>query len=303
MKKEKVKKEKAIKKKAIKEKPVKMKKTGQAKEKHIKEARAKNKKHRKKYVPEKALFGHADDYYVYRMNSVEKGLGALMGFGTGFFVCMVFFRSILFSVIAGGLLAVPGIAKYRNYLKEKRMQNLLFQFRDMMESLSASYSAGKNTQGAFQDACADLISIYGEKADIVHELKLIVSGLYNGQNIDDMLSNFALRSHLDDIESFATIFEVTNRYGGNLKKVVGETRQIINEKNETEMEIRTLLTANKNDLNIMILMPVVLMLMLGGMGDMSIVQNTPVNVVIKLTALALFGGAYYMGRKIVDIRI
>ena len=228
MKKEKVKKEKAIKEKAIKEKPVKMKKTGQAKEKHIKEARAKNKKHRKKYVPEKALFGHADDYYVYRMNSVEKGLGALMGFGTGFFVCMVFFRSILFSVIAGGLLAVPGIAKYRNYLKEKRMQNLLFQFRDMMESLSASYSAGKNTQGAFQDACADLISIYGEKADIVHELKLIVSGLYNGQNIDDMLSNFALRSHLDDIESFATIFEVTNRYGGNLKKVVVYKTHIIN---------------------------------------------------------------------------
>lgn len=298
MKKEKVKKE-----KVMKEKPVKKKKTGQAKEKHIKETRAKNKKHRKKYVPEKALFGQADDYYVYRMNSVEKGLGALMGFGAGFFVFMVFFRSILFSVIAGGLLAVPGIAKYRNYLKEKRMQNLLFQFRDMMESLSASYSAGKNTQGAFQDACADLISIYGEKADIVHELKLMVSGLYNGQNIDDMLANFALRSHLDDIESFATIFEVTNRYGGNLKKVVGETRQIINEKIETEMEIRTLLTANRNDLNIMILMPVVLMLMLGGMGDMSIVQNTPVNVVIKLTALALFGGAYYMGRKIVDIRI
>ena len=173
MKKEKVKKE-----KVMKEKPVKKKKTGQAKEKHIKETRAKNKKHRKKYVPEKALFGQADDYYVYRMNSVEKGLGALMGFGTGFFVCMVFFRSILFSLIAGGLLIIPGIHKYRDYLKEKRMQNLLFQFRDMMESLSASYSAGKNTQGAFQDACADLISIYGEKADIVHELKLMVSGLY-----------------------------------------------------------------------------------------------------------------------------
>ena len=52
MKKEKVKKE-----KVMKEKPVKKKKTGQAKEKHIKETRAKNKKHRKKYVPEKALFG------------------------------------------------------------------------------------------------------------------------------------------------------------------------------------------------------------------------------------------------------
>ena len=212
-----------------------------------------------------------------------------------------FLSAWYFSGVFCFLLLQEGFWLFRE--SHKRRQNLLFQFRDMMESLSASYSAGKNTQGAFQDACADLISIYGEKADIVHELKLIVSGLYNGQNIDDMLSNFALRSHLDDIESFATIFEVTNRYGGNLKKVVGETRQIINEKIETEMEIRTLLTANKNDLNIMILMPVVLMLMLGGMGDMSIVQNTPVNVVIKLTALALFGGAYYMGRKIVDIRI
>ena len=99
MKKEKVKKE-----KIIKEKSAKRKRTVQPKEKYIKETRTKNKKQRKKYVPEKALFGYADDYYVYRMNSVEKGLGALMGFGTGFFVCMVFFRSILFSVIAGGLL-------------------------------------------------------------------------------------------------------------------------------------------------------------------------------------------------------
>ena len=119
----------------------------------------------------------------------------------------------------------------------------------------------------------------------------------NGQNIDDMLSNSALRSHLDDIESFATIFEVTNRYGGNLKKVVGETRQIINEKIETEMEIRTLLAANKNDLNIMILMPVVLMLMLGGMGDMSIVQNTPVTRGDQADSSALFGRSLLYGKK------
>ena len=73
------------------------------------------------------------------------------------------------------------------------MKNLLYQFRDMMESLSASYSAGKNTQGAFLDACGDLIGIYGEKADIVKELKLIVDGIYNGQSVEEMLSNFAAR--------------------------------------------------------------------------------------------------------------
>ncbi len=276
------------------------------KEKRIKKQKiqkVKSKKIKKKYVPEKALFGKADDYYVYHLNPVERISGIAMSFSVGFFVGMVFFRSFLISIVAGTICVIPGIKKYKEYLKEKRRQNLLLQFRDMMESLSASYSAGKNTQGAFQDACADLIAIYGEKADMVHELKLIVSGLYNGQNIDDMLTNFALRSHLDDIESFATVFEVSNRYGGNLRKVVGETRQIINEKIETELEIRTILTANKNDLNIMIIMPVVIMLMLGGMGDMSIIQNTLVNVIVKIVALILFGVAYYMGRKIVDIRI
>ena len=256
-----------------------------------------------KYVPIKPAFGMAADYYVYRMNSMETAIGAALGGIVGFFFSMVFFRNIIFSMITGVLLVIPGIKKYREYLKEKRMRNLLYQFRDMMESLSASYSAGKNTQGAFLDACGDLIGIYGEKADIVRELSLIVDGIYNGQNVEEMLSNFAARSHLDDIESFATIFEVTNRYGGDMRRVVGETREIINDKIETELEIQTLLTANKNDLNIMIIMPVLIMLMLNGMGNMSIVQNTPLNVCVKIGALVLFGAAYYMGRKIVDIKI
>lgn len=260
-------------------------------------------KAKQKYIPQKALFGTAEDYYVYTMNAGEKILGALLGFCAGMFVFMVFFRNFFVSVIAGAVCTVPAIIKYRDYLKERRLKNLLYQFRDMMESLTASYSAGKNTEGAFQDACADMINIYGEKADIVRELRWIVSGLYNGMNIDSLLMNFAMRSHLDDIESFATIFEVSSRYGGNLKEVVGETRSIINDKIETEMEIRTLLTANKNELNIMMVMPFVIMLMISGMGDMSIVQNTPGNVLIKCGVLLLFGVAYYMGRKIVDIEL
>lgn len=250
-------------------------KTKTVKQKKVKPQKIKQKKVKApKYIPVKPVFGTAEDYYIYRLNPVETATGALLGGIVGFFFSMVFFRNVIFSLIVGLLLVVPGIRKYRDYLKDKRMKNLLYQFRDMMESLSASYSAGKNTQGAFLDACGDLIGIYGEKADIVKELKLIVDGIYNGQSVEEMLSNFAARSHLDDIESFATIFEVTNRYGGDMRRVVGETREIINDKIETELEIQTLLTANKNDLNIMIVMPVLIMLMLNGMGNMSIVQNT-----------------------------
>lgn len=256
-----------------------------------------------KYIPIEAEFGKGDDYYVYDMSGGEKLTGGVLGFLAGFFVGMIFFRSLIVSCVMGAAVTVPGIRKYRDYLKAKRMRNLLLQFRDMMESLSASYSVGKNTYDAFGDVCGDLIGIYGENADIVHEAKLIVNGCYNGKNLEELLNNFAKRSHLEDVESFATIFEVSSRYGGDLKKVMGETREIINDKIEIEMEIQTLLTANKNELNIMIVMPFLIMLMLNGMGDMSLVQNTPVNIAVKCAALLLFAVAYVMGRKIVDIKI
>ena len=49
-----------------------------------------------------------------------------------------------------------------------------------------------------------------------------------------------------------------------ISKAVGDTYRIINEKIEMEMEIRTLLTANKNELNIMMLMPLIIMVTLSG---------------------------------------
>ena len=139
-------------------------KTKTVKQKKVKPQKIKQKKVKApKYIPVKPVFGTAADYYIYRLNPVETATGALLGGIVGFFFSMVFFRNVIFSLIVGLLLVVPGIRKYRDYLKDKRMKNLLYQFRDMMESLSASYSAGKNTQGAFLDACGDLIGIYGEK--------------------------------------------------------------------------------------------------------------------------------------------
>ena len=78
---------------------------------------------------------------------------------------------------------------------------------------------------------------------------------------------------------------------------------IINDKISTELEIETMLTANRNELNIMTVMPLLLMLTLNGTGNMSIVQNTPENVMVKLIALGMFCFAYMLGRKMIDIKV
>lgn len=192
---------------------------------------------------------------------------------------------------------------YKQFLIKSRRDKLTYQFKDLLEALTASYSAGKNTVEAFIDVCEDLKNIYGEDADIVKEVELINDGLSNNYVIEELLSNFAERSGLEDIQSFADVFEVCNRQGANIKTVVSDTRTVINDKIETEMEIKTMLASGKNEINIMICMPLIIMLVLSGSGSMSVTANTFTNVIVKIICLGIFGGAYLLGRKIMDIKI
>lgn len=278
-----------------------MRKTQNKEEKKIRKLKEKKKKNH--YVPMKGILGNATDYNVYHMDIKERIAGFLIGFLGGFAVIYIFFRLSYVSAIGGIITGCLAQKPFQNYLLKRRKRTLLLQFKDMLEALSASYSAGMNTQAAFADAYQDLENIYGTKADITKEIQTINVGIENNFIVEELLFDFAKRSGLEDIESFANVFSVCNRQGANLKKVISDSRDIINDKIEMEMDIETLLAGNKNQLNIMMVMPLIIMLCLSGMGTMSAVTNNPVNVIVKIGVLILFAAAYLMGRKIVDIKL
>ena len=247
--------------------------------------------------------GNATDYHVYDMKLKDR----IVGFGLGFLISLVviflFFRNFIFSILVGIVVGIVSITPYRRHLIAKRKSKLLMEFKDMLENLSASYSAGENTRGAFEDCLKDLVTLYGEDADIVIENQIIVSGTTNGLIIEDLLQDFADRTELEDIQSFADVFAVANRMGGNIKQIVADTRNVINDKIEMEMEISSMLNSGKNEINILIVMPLVIMLLLGGKGSMSVAENTLVNVIVKIVCLGIFGLAYLLGRKIMNIKV
>lgn len=261
------------------------------------------KKQKEEYVPLRGIMGNATDYNVYNLSLTERLLGFLIGFAGGFAVMYIFFRVAVMSLVLGLFTGILAQKPFQNMLLQKRKRTLLLQFKDLLEALAASYSAGLNTRAAFEDAYQDLANVYGVKADITQELQIILVGMSNNFIIEDLLFDFAKRSGLEDIENFANVFAVSNRQGANIRKVVSDSRDIISDKIEIEMEINTLLSGNKNQLNIMIVMPLVIMLSLSSMGTMSAVTNNFVNVVVKIGVLILFAIAYMMGRKIVDIKI
>ena len=269
-----------------------------------KQKEKKKKKQKEAYIPKKGLTGQGNDYHVYVMEPKEKLTAFALGFGGALLVSWVFFKLPLLSAAAGIGAGILIQKYYGAYLCEKRKNTLLLQFRDMLESLTSSYSSGKNTNGAFADAYGDMVQIYGEKADIAQELKIILTGVNSNMNVEALLADFADRSELTDVKSFADVFEVSVKQGGNIKDIISATRDIISDKIEIEMEIGTLLAGNKNELNIMMIMPLIIMVSMEGMGgDMTITGNSALNIFIKLLALGMFAAAYAFGKKITDIKI
>lgn len=261
-------------------------------------------KKKEEYEPIESLIGSGDDYHVYHMSFQDRIIAGLAGAGIGALVSYLFFRSIVVTIIASLAVAVLAQGIYQESRQKKRRKELLLQFKDLLESLTSSYATGKNTLESFKDAWSDLEQIYGEQADITTEMAIIVTGMENNINIEDLLTNFARRSGLEDVASFADVFRVSLRQGANIQNIIASTRDVINDKIEIEMEIQTIIAGNKNELNIMMVMPLVILVSLGGMGsDMTAASNTPLNVGIKLIALGMFYLAYHLGRKFTDIKV
>ena len=269
-------------------------------EKKIKEK--KQKKQKEIYIPKTGLMGNATDYHVYNMNTTERTLGFLVGGGATALVLYIFFGNIIVSAVAFFMAGIKAIPIYQNMLCQKRKKNLTFQFKDMLESLTSSYSAGKNTRDSFLDTLSDLQNMYGDDSDIVKELKIIVIGMDNNVNVEKLLLDFADRSESADIQSFADVFDVSLRQGADIKRIISTTRDIINDKLEMALEMNAMLSSNKNELHVVMLMPLLMSVTLSGMGEETF-GNSATNIIAKIVAIIIFIIAYAMGKKITDIKI
>ena len=260
-------------------------------------------KKKEKYIPKVGITGVGEDYNIYKLTVVERATGYAIGFAAGFLAAQIMFGVLLASLIIGVIVGIFAVPVYQKYLLNKRRKSLLLQFRDVLDSLSNSFSSGKNTPDSFTDAYNDLKMAFGEKSPIVEELSIVINGLHNNYIIEDLLKDMSVRCGIDDINSFAETFAVCNRLGGNLKKIVSESRDIISDKIEIEMEIQTTIASNKNEINIMCVMPFVIISMMGMIGEASITANTPINVIVKIIAIGMFVIAYKLGKKITDIQV
>ena len=115
------------------------------------------------------------------------------------------------------------------------------------------------------------------------------------------MTNFGERSTVEDIISFAKVFEISNRRSGGVKTIIGETKSILCDKIDIEQDIHTMVNASKNQLNIMMLMPLIVIPMMSSFSSDS--DNPLINIVVKIVGIIIFAVAYIIGRKITNIKV
>lgn len=261
------------------------------------------------------------NYKVYKLSANEKILYFLIAFVIGAAVAYLFYGGIgkddygeptmLTYILDVVIMAVVGTFAGIMFLPIRteqiivsRKKKLRRQFIDLLDSLSSSISSGKNVPNAFMAAREDLLVQYQPDAYIVQEVDNIISGIQNNIDVGSMLINFGERSGIKDIRTFGRVFETAYSKGANLKDVVRNSHLILSNKCEIEAEIETKVASNKNEQNIMVIMPIILIGMIKMTGD-DFAENftTPSGIICTTIAIGAFVGAYFIGKKILKIEV
>lgn len=241
------------------------------------------------------------DYGDYKMKLIDRVLAFAIGFLAAAIVMHIFFGNLLVDLIAGIAVGIVAQPVYRKFMINRNLNTLTIQFKDMLDSLNSSVSAGNVMQRAFVDAQTDMEFQYGADSFIVKELKTINNGVVNGKVIEDLVADFGERSRNEDVTNFANVFKIAQRRGGNMRSIITETKNIITDKIEIEQEIHSVVNGTKNELNIMMLMPLLIVPMMSSFAQEG--DNQVINIAVKLAGIVIFVVAYIIGRKITDIKM
>lgn len=285
-----------------------------------------SKEKKEKKVKEPEFFMSATNiptynYKVYYMKPVEKILTFLLAFAVGAAVGYLFYGGIgkdefgqattltyILNILIPGIVGIAAGVLFLpirvNSIITKRRKDLTQQFRNMLEALTTSLGAGKNVNDAFVAVYDDLKIQYDEEAYILKELEIILAGINNNIAIEEVLYDFGIRSDVEDIKSFANVFRISYRKGGNIKDIIRNTHSILSDKMTITEEIETIVSSNELEQYIMIFMPIILIAMIKMMSpEFAANFVTGTGIISTTLSIVFFVIAYFVGKSVLSIKI
>ena len=245
------------------------------------------------------------DYKKSASGMVDHIASFALGFAAGFLVLFIFYNLVPASIIGGLTIGTANIFVSMHASIKKRKTKLYIQFYDLLEAMSVAMRAGNPMLLSLQSAKEDLALIYPQSSDIIAELDIIIGKFNNAVPLSESFSDLAERSGLEDIQSFASIYATIEGKSSRADEIIRDTQQIIADKMEIEMEIDTLMTAAKSEVNIMLMMPLVILGVIGyaGAGFMDAIYTTGAGRIVSTGGLIVFVLSFIMARKFSSVKL
>ena len=103
------------------------------------------------------------NYAEYEMTEKERVLFFCGGYLTAAGIVFLFYHSLILSALCG-FLVIRMKPFYTSWRAQQRRQKLQHQFKDMLYSLSASFTAGRQMPEALVEAADTLSAMYGPRS-------------------------------------------------------------------------------------------------------------------------------------------
>lgn len=190
-------------------------------------------------------------------------------------------------------------------LKRKRQETLAVQFKDAILAVASNLNAGFSVENAFAAALKETDRIYGKDSMMSEEIRLMLHKTRVNRTFEEAFENFAERSGLEDVKSFAAVFLTARRSGGELMKMIAKTAEIIAEKIRIQEDILTATAAKRMEQKLMSAIPFLMVgyIELTSPGFFDILYETVVGRVLMTVCLAVYLGAYWISRRVLEIDV
>ncbi len=245
------------------------------------------------------------DYSRYELTLVQWLESLAAGAGLAGVMSYVCYRSwiVFFVLLIPAAVIAPSCL--REFWKKKRLRQLEIQFKETIQILSSSLSAGLSVENAIVSARRELELMYGPKGMMCRELAHMVQQMNMNRPVEELMTDFAMRSGLEEVDHFARIFQIAKRSGGQLVPIIRHTVQVMDDRYQVKEEIRTLTASKQFEQKVMNVMPILMIIYIDSTspGFFDVMYTTTAGRLIMTVCLAVYLLACWLAKRILNISV
>lgn len=244
------------------------------------------------------------DYDIYRFSRGEFLRCLMEGLGVAVLINYICYQSLWAFIL---LIPVPVfyLRWKKGMLIKRRREQLSRQFKDAVHSLSVALKAGYSMENAISECLRDLKNIYQVDSPVVQEFQYMQSQMKVSVPVEQLFLDLGKRCRVEDVQNFASVYSIAKRSGGNLSMILQKATRMIEDKIEVEQEIAVSVAAKKMEQSLMCMIPcgIIIYMQLASPGFLDSLYQNPLGIAVMTVCLLLYGAAFRMGRKIIEIEV